>query len=82
MKVLSADFANSVKLTSSALARVAYDNGRQHLQVEFLDGSVYVYLGVPPAIYHELLDAQSQGGYFNRRIRNVYAHSAAKTPLG
>ncbi len=61
-----------VMLNSSALARVAYDDRRQQLHVKFHDGSVYVYLGVTSTVYDELLNADSQGGYFNRRIRNVY----------
>jgi len=72
MKILDAAFVN---LTSSALARVAYDPRRQRLHVEFRDRSAYVYLDVPPAVYHELLDSQSQGGYFNKRIRNAFRHS-------
>ena len=71
MKILDAAFVN---MTSSALARVAYDHRSQLLHVEFHDGSVFVYLDVPPAIYQELLEAQSQGGYFNARIRNAFAH--------
>ena len=45
--------ATLVNLTSSALARVAYDYHRQLLYVEFRDGVVYVYLDVPLTIYHD-----------------------------
>ena len=61
-----------VGLNSSALARVAYDDGRQHLHVEFRDGSLYVYCGVTSMVYEELITAESQGGYFNTQIRNTY----------
>ncbi|HEV2687702.1 MAG TPA: KTSC domain-containing protein [Bryobacteraceae bacterium] len=61
-----------VGLNSSALARVAYDESRQHLHIEFRDGSAYVYRGVTATVYRELLTAESQGGYFNRKIRNAY----------
>ena len=62
-----------VGLNSSAVARVAYEESRQQLHVEFRDGSVYVYLGVTATVYRELLTAESQGGYFNRKIRNAFA---------
>ena len=69
MRMLDATF---VDLNSSALARVAFDESRHDLHGEFHDGSVYVYRGVTAAVYLELLTAQSQGGYFNRKIRNTY----------
>jgi hypothetical protein len=75
MKILDVSF---VKLASSALARVAYEQRRQLLHVEFRDGSAYVYLDVPPAVYHELLGSQSQGSHFNKRIRNTFAHIDCK----
>jgi hypothetical protein len=74
MKVLDGGFADPVNLTSSAIAEVAYDDHDRLLQVEFRDGSVYVYLAVPPTVYHGLLGAQSQGTYFNRVIRSAYAY--------
>lgn len=69
MSMLDATF---VDLNSSALARVAFDESRQDLHVEFHDGSVYVYRGVTATVYLELLTAESQGGYFSRKIRNTY----------
>lgn len=66
------DDASIIGLNSSALARVAYEESRQRLQVEFRDGSVYVYHGVPATVYRQLLTAGSQGSYFNKEIRNVY----------
>ena len=71
----------SVGLNSSALARVAYDDHRQHLHVEFRDGSAYLYLGVTSTIYQELLNAESPGVYLNRRIRNAYT-SVRQPALG
>ena len=70
-----------VALNSSALACVAYDDGRQHLHVEFRDGSLYVYCGVPSKVYEELMTAESQGGYFNTQIRDAFV-SVCKGFLG
>jgi hypothetical protein len=65
---------HSVTLESSALAKVAYDNQRAIFQVEFRDGAVYQYLGVPGDIYQALLQANSKGDYFNRHIRSSFPH--------
>ena len=62
-----------VELESSALARVGYVDGDQHLHIEFRDGSAYVYLNVPATVFRGLISAESHGVYFNRRIRNAFA---------
>jgi len=63
---------DTVAVESSALAQVAYDNQRAILHVEFHDGAVYQYLGVPLRIYQDLLRADSKGAYFNHHIRNPF----------
>ena len=78
MKMLDGTFGTPVNLTSSAIAQVAYDDHRHLLQVGFRDGSVYLYLDVPTAVYHGLLSAQSQGAYFNKMIRGTYVYSVCK----
>jgi KTSC domain len=65
---------NTVTVESSALAKVAYDNTRAIFQVEFRDGTVYQYLGVPGHTYQALLGANSKGDYFNRHIRSSFPH--------
>ena len=60
---------NSVAVVSSAIAQIAYDSERETLQVEFCDGRVYRYEGVPSLLYQALLQADSKGAYFNRHIR-------------
>ena len=57
---------------SSALARVGYD--RDVLEVEFVNGSVYQYVGVPVWFYEALMTAQSRGRFFNEHIRNRYQY--------
>jgi KTSC domain len=60
-----------VRLESSSLAAAAYDARRQTLQLDFRDGTRYLYSGIVPRLYRELLCASSQGSFFNRYIRNV-----------
>jgi hypothetical protein len=59
---------------SSALARVAYDEAAELLQVEFCSQLVYRYFGVPLAVYQALLEAASKGAYFNQAIRERFPY--------
>ncbi len=59
---------------SSLLTSVAYDRDRAILQLEFGDGAVYQYFGVPVQSYEELLRAASHGAYFNRHIRSLFRY--------
>jgi len=59
---------------SATLATVGYDEGRQLLQLEFGSRAVYVYFGVPAAVYEALLGAPSKGRFFNGTIRGRYPY--------
>ena len=62
-------------IRSSSLAQVAYDRHQSILLVQFRDGTVYEYEGVPLQTYLDLLQADSKGAYFNRHIRTLYSHA-------
>jgi hypothetical protein len=70
----------SVDVRSSSLAKVAYDHHAAILQVEFRDGRVYRYAGVPLQTYQELLEADSKGAFFNHYIRSRFPHRAGRAP--
>jgi hypothetical protein len=57
---------------SSVLVEVGYDRTRRVLEVKLVNGSVYQYLGVPPKDYFGLLAAESQGRFYNLRIKPKY----------
>lgn len=57
---------------STTLATVVYDEGRELLQLEFLNRAIYQYFGVPRAVHQALLSAPSKGRYFNRAIRGWF----------
>ena len=60
-------------LVSSALASAGYDPAAHTLDIEFASsGSVYRYYEVPEPIYHELVNAESIGRYYNLAIRGQY----------
>ena len=54
-----------VRLDSSAIEAVKYDQKRQTLDVEFREGHSYRYMDVPEFVYRELLNAKSAGVFWN-----------------
>ncbi len=59
---------------STTLATVGYDDELKRLQLEFCSRTVYLYFGVPAAVYEALLGAPSKGRYFNGTIRGRYPY--------
>jgi hypothetical protein len=60
------------EVSSSVISGVAYDADTQILVLGFNNGTVYEYQGVPAAVHRELLEAESAGRYYGRRIRDRY----------
>jgi hypothetical protein len=60
------------ELVSSMMASAGYDPTSRVLEIEFAPGTVYQYLDVPLDVYKALLDAPSQGRYFQGRIRGAF----------
>lgn len=61
-------------VTSSNLRAVGYDPIARTLEIEFQDGTVYQYDGVPPDVHAGLMQAPSHGSYFHRNIMNRYQY--------
>lgn len=62
-------------VASTNLMSVGYDERTQTLEVEFLNGRVYQYYGVPENMHTQLMQAGSKGQFFNTYIRNSYPFS-------
>lgn len=62
---------------SSNLKSVGYDEGSQVLEIEFRNGRVYRYTGVPRSVYQDLMRAPSLGRYFIANIRDDYGYERA-----
>ena len=60
---------------STNLASAGYDETTQTLEVQFVNGRVYQYYGVPEDIHKQLMRAASKGQFFNAHIRNSYSFS-------
>lgn len=60
------------RVQSSVITYVHYDEDAAELDITFVSGKVYRYVGVPLATYVDFLDAKSHGEFFNRRIKDVF----------
>jgi hypothetical protein len=58
------------QVESTSIAAIGHEDGV--LEVEFRNGGVYRYHGVPKAVFARLLAAESKGRFFNRRVRDAY----------
>lgn len=59
---------------SSSVRGVGYDGRRQRLEVQFVNGGVYEYFGVPRAEHAGLMSAPSIGAHMNRVIKPRYRY--------
>jgi len=60
------------RVKSSVIAAISYDDSGRRLEVEFHNGRLYAYFGVPRTAYEALLTADSVGKYFNEEIKPNY----------
>lgn len=56
---------------SSSVSSVGYDRDSYTLEVEFLNGSVYQYFGVPESIFSGLMNAPSKGTFFDQFVKKA-----------
>jgi hypothetical protein len=62
-------------IVSSTIAAVGYDENTGTLEVEFSDGKVYEYQGVPKDVYEAFMNSDSKGRFFAAQIRGGYLTS-------
>jgi hypothetical protein len=62
-------------VSSSNVRSIGYDPASQTLEVEFVDGAVYQYYGVPEAIFTAFMQEASKGQFLNTYIKNQYGYS-------
>ena len=65
-------------IVSSNLSSIGYDLPSSILEVEFKNGSIYQYLGVPENVYKKLVTSPSIGSYLNKHIKNAYRFNQVK----
>ena len=59
------------RVQSSSISSVGYDRDSSTLEVEFLNGSVYQYFGVPESIFNGLMSAPSKGTFLNQFVKKA-----------
>ena len=62
---------------SSNIAAVGYDAENMTVYIQFMNGTVYAYKGVPEHEFENLRTASSVGSYLNRNYKNVYPYERA-----
>lgn len=63
-----------IPVSSSNVSEIGYNKEDQEVYVRFLNGSLYVYKGVPQPEFDGLLNALSVGSYLHRNYKNVYPY--------
>ena len=51
-----------------------YSAEEQRLQVEFMNGLVYDYFGVPPGVHGALMGASSKGSFLNTQVKERFRY--------
>ena len=62
-----------IKVESSNIAKVGYDQSKKILAIQFESGKTYNYADVPANVVLDFLFADSLGKYFNTQIKEKYA---------
>lgn len=61
-------------VSSSSISAVGYDFDSSTLEIQFLNGGVYQYSGVPESTYKRLMSAASKGSFVADRIKDRYPY--------
>ena len=65
---------NRIRVESSMIRSIGYEESSGTLEVEFTSGSIYQYFDVPESGYKRLINAASKGRYFNQNIKESYRY--------
>lgn len=61
-------------MPSSVIRSFSYDEAARRLRITFVNGDVYEYDDVPPAVVEEFRAAPSRGRFFGPHIRDRYPY--------
>jgi hypothetical protein len=57
---------------SSAIAKIGYSKHRHILEIEFVNGAIYRYFNVAPAVYRDLMLAESKARFYDANVKGRY----------
>ncbi len=60
------------RVSSSNIRSIGYDVQDETLEVEFVNGGIYQYFGVPQKVYERFMAASSKGSFLSSRIRDKF----------
>lgn len=63
-----------IVVSSSNVSAVGYEVDYQITYIEFMNGTLYTYKGVPESEFLALLTAPSIGSYLHRNFKNNYPY--------
>jgi predicted RNA-binding protein with PUA domain len=66
-----------VAVKSRIIEHLAYDPEKHRLRIEFRNGAIRIFAGVPPKIVKALACAKSPGSYYIDHIRTHFERLAA-----
>lgn len=66
-------------MPSTVIAHFRYDPVSMVLEVEFISGLVYKYLGVPPMVYEAMKASRAKGIYLNKHIKGFYEYKKVES---
>jgi len=61
-------------VVSSNIRSIGYDPKSMVLEVEFHNGSIYHYFGVPESLFTQLMNASSHGTFLAQNIKNRFSY--------
>jgi hypothetical protein len=62
---------NRIRVQSSNIVSVGYDEKSKVLEIEF-DNGIYQYFDVPQDVYEDFMNAPSLGKFFHKEIKGKY----------
>jgi len=72
------DRIERIKVESSNIESIGYDEESKTLIVEFKSGSTYSYIGVPSIVFKKMLESDSKGKFLNNNIKPVFLATKLK----
>jgi len=66
---------NWIVVDSSTISRIAYDEARKVLSVEFKNGSRYEYYDLPINVFQQMTAAASKGQFLAANIKGRYRYA-------
>ena len=60
------------RVSSSNIRSIGYNAQDEILEVEFVNGGIYQYFGVPQKLHERFMAASSKGKFFSSHIRDKF----------